>query len=132
MPSSYFDFKDEIKKYIYDRFSKDMRILDIGPGEGTYAQLLSDYKNIDCVEIYQPYIDTYNLTSQYKNVYNINIMDFDFEYYDIIIMGDILEHLSVEDSLKLDVATEAVVKGWVVLQNVECRWDEVIVSQGLL
>jgi hypothetical protein len=30
--------------------------------------------------------------------YNVNILDFEFDHYDIIIMGDILEHLSREDA----------------------------------
>lgn len=101
MPTSYNDFKIDIKEYIYKRYSTNIKILDVGPGIGTYAKLLPDYKNIDCVEIYNPYIEQYNLKSLYKNVFNKNILDFEFEYYDIIIMGDILEHLSVDDSLKL-------------------------------
>lgn len=101
MPTSYNDFKTDIKEYIYKRYSKDVKILDVGPGVGTYAKLLPDYKNIDCVEIYKPYIKQYNLKSLYKNVFNKNILDFDFEYYDIIIMGDIMEHLSISDSQKL-------------------------------
>jgi hypothetical protein len=101
MPTSYLDFKNDIKTYIYKKYKTDIKILDIGPGIGTYANLLSDYKNIDCVEIYKPYIKKFDLKSKYKNVYNKNILDFDFDYYDIIIMGDILEHLSVDDSLNL-------------------------------
>lgn len=115
MPTSYKDFKNQIKEYIYKKYSTDIKILDIGPGLGTYAQLLPDYKNIDCVEIYSPYIEEFNLKSQYKNVFNLNILDFDFEYYDLIIMGDILEHLSPQDSLKL-------------LKKLTTKCDDIIIS----
>ena len=100
-PNSYSDFKDDIKQYIYKKYPKDIKILDVGPGIGTYSKLLPDYKNIDCVEIYEPYVEQYSLNSHYKNVFVKDILDFDFDYYDVIIMGDIMEHLSVEDTLKL-------------------------------
>ena len=101
MPYSYSQFKSEIKDFIYKKYPKDSKILDIGAGCGPYAQLLPDYKNIDAVEIFEPYIIQYNLKSLYKNVFYINILDFDFEYYDLIIMGDVMEHLTTEDALKL-------------------------------
>jgi hypothetical protein len=115
MPTSYSDFKDDIKKYVYKKYSKDIKILDIGPGVGTYAKLLSDYKNIDCVEIYKPYINEFNLNQYYRNVYNMNILDFEFDYYDLIIMGDILEHLDVDNSKKL-------------LDKLLHRCDDIIIS----
>ena len=37
----------------------------------------------------------------YDNIYIENILDFDFEYYDLIIMGDVLEHIELEYSKKL-------------------------------
>ena len=119
MPTSYLDFKKDIKEYIYKKYSTDIRILDIGPGLGTYANLLPDYKNIDCVEIFEPYIAQYNLKEKYKNVFNCNILDFDFEYYDVIIMGDIMEHLSVKDSTKL-------------LKRILKKCDDIIISVPFL
>ena len=101
MPYSYPDFKEDIKKYIYNKYDKNIKILDVGPGLGTYSILLSDYKNIDAVEIYEPYVEKYNLKDKYNNVFISNIIDFDFDFYDIIIMGDLIEHLSVKDSQKL-------------------------------
>lgn len=101
MPTSYLDFKKEIKDYIYRRYNKDIKILDVGPGEGTYYNLLPDYKNMDCVEIYEPYVNQFNLKEKYKNVFVSNILDFDFEYYDVIIMGDILEHIETEKAVEL-------------------------------
>ena len=115
MPTSYFDFKIEIKNYIYNKYDKNIRILDIGPGQGTYAMLLNDYKNIDCVEVYEPYVERFNLNNLYNNVFVSNILDFNFEYYDVIILGDILEHI------ESDIAVELINK----LFN---KCDELIVS----
>ena len=96
MSTSYNIFKNEIKEYICKHFPTNSKILDIGAGYGIYARLLLDYKNIDAVEIYEPYINRFGLKSLYKNVYNIDILDFDFDYYDLIIMGDVLEHIPTE------------------------------------
>lgn len=100
-PTSFGAFKSEIRDYLLNNFNTQTTILDIGAGSGTYSNVLSEYKNIDAVEIYEPYIEKYDLRHKYKNVFLSNATDFDFEYYDIIIMGDILEHLSIEDAQKL-------------------------------
>lgn len=115
MPESYPNFKKEIKEYVINNFPIDSTILDVGPGIGTYATLLHEYTNIDCVEIFQPYIDRYNLSKVYRKTYNANIVDFEYEHYDLIIFGDILEHLSVPDAQK-------------VLKYAYTRCNDIIVS----
>lgn len=103
MPFSNPDFKKEIKEHFYNTFKyyKNIRILDIGAGAGTYAHLLApDYK-MDGVEIFEPYITQYNLRALYNNIYSVDIRDFNLSNYDYFIMGDVLEHLSYEDSVKL-------------------------------
>jgi hypothetical protein len=104
MPGSWPYLREPIKKYLMDTFPKDSKILDIGAGEGTYYNLLSDYfTTFDAVEIWEPYIEEYKLKDKYRNVFNVDIMNFEFNEneYDIIIMGDTLEHLSREDGVKL-------------------------------
>lgn len=84
--------------------NKNIKILDVGPGAGVYQALLGEllgYQNIDCVEIFKDNIEYYNLKKFYKNVYNDDIVNFNFEYYDLIIMGDILEHIKPEVAIKL-------------------------------
>ena len=73
-------------------------ILDIGPGVGTWSKLLPEYFNMDAVEVWAPYVSEFGLKSLYRNVYVESIVTFDFEWYDFIIMGDVLEHLTVEDA----------------------------------
>lgn len=109
MPGSWPYLRPQIREYLTTNFSPESTVLDIGAGEGTYQHLLGDYfDNMDAVEIWTPYISTYNLKQKYKNVFNVNIMDFEFTWYDIIIMGDTLEHLSVEDGMTLiaDISTK--------------------------
>ena len=100
---SFIDFKNEIKHYILKNFlDKNTTILDVGPGTGTYFELLkNDYKNIDCVEIHEPNIIGNNLKEKYRNVFLSDIINFEFNTYDIIIMGDILEHINIEGAQKL-------------------------------
>jgi hypothetical protein len=49
------------------------------------------------VEIYKPFADKLN---GYRQVYNADINGFKYEPYDLIIFGDVLEHLTVENAQK--------------------------------
>jgi SAM-dependent methyltransferase len=73
------------------------RILDVGPGRGIYNRLLKErgYTMLDAVEIYLPYIETFELKKIYNEVFHCDIADFEYSYYDIVIMGDVIEHLHV-------------------------------------
>lgn len=102
MPNSYTYFKKEIKEYFKNNIPTSTKILDVGPGEGTYSKLLRDLGYyMDCVEVYEPYISTYQLKEKYDNVFLDNILNFNTSYYDFIILGDVLEHISTEDAQKL-------------------------------
>jgi hypothetical protein len=99
MPTSFKFFKQEVRDYIVDNVDINKKILDVGPGIGTYSDLLKNHGyDMDCVEIYEPYVINYQLDKKYNNVFTQSIVDFNFDYYDFIIIGDVLEHLSVEDA----------------------------------
>jgi len=99
MPNSYNYFKEDIKQYLVENLSKNAKILDAGPGIGTYSILLKDYGfDMDAVEIYEPYVEKYNLRDKYKNVFVQSIIGFDITPYDFVILGDVLEHISTEDA----------------------------------
>lgn len=99
MATSYSFYKQEIKEYLISKFDNKARILDVGSGEGTYYNLLSDYfKEIDGVEVFKPNIMNFNLKNKYHRIYNIDIKDFKYEKYDIIIFGDIIEHLEIKEA----------------------------------
>ena len=94
MPNSYSYFKFEIRDWIIDNVPTYKRILDVGPGVGTYSGLLRDHGyRSDAVEIFPEYIKKYNLLEQYDNVFIGDICKFDIKDYDFIILGDVLEHI---------------------------------------
>ena len=102
MAYSYSYYKNIIKEYLIENYKPESTILDIGPGCGTYYDLLKDYFTIfDGVEVFTPNINKYNLKDKYRNIYNKDIKDFTFDYYDIIIIGDVLEHLTIEEAQKV-------------------------------
>lgn len=102
MPESYNYFKKEVKNYLREHVLFSDRILDVGPGVGTYSNLLRGFGyKMDCIEIWEPYVHEFNLKEKYDNVFIGNIMDFDISDYQFIILGDVLEHLTKEDGIKL-------------------------------
>ena len=92
-----------VLKYILENIGKDAKILDVGFGSGVYGKLLRAfyYQNIDGVDVYDKNIHEMGLDKIYDNIFIENILDFDFEYYDLIIMGDVLEHIELESAKKL-------------------------------
>lgn len=102
MPYSYDYFKVDVVNHIIKKFPHTTKILDVGAGSGKYGSMLRyNFNHIDAIEIFEPYIDHFNLKSIYNNVYNDNIIGFDIADYDYIIMGDILEHLTIGDAKEL-------------------------------
>ena len=102
MPNSYSYFKSDIKQWFIDNIPTSERILDVGPGQGTYSDLLKGLGyRMDAVEVWAPYVDQFGLRKKYDNVYIADIRDFDIGGYNFIILGDVLEHLSTEDAKSL-------------------------------
>jgi len=102
MAGSYDFFKEDVAKYLKEKFTPNARVLDIGAGGGAYYNYLGDYfKEMDAVEVFEPNIKEYDLESKYNKVFNVDIKDFEYGHYDIIIFGDVLEHLTVKDAQKV-------------------------------
>ena len=100
--TSYMYYKDRVADYLKSKFGRNSTILDVGAGSGTYYNLFHDfYNNMDAVEVFKPNIENYELEKKYREVYNANIKDFKYCDYDIIIFGDIIEHLTVKESQKV-------------------------------
>jgi cyclopropane fatty-acyl-phospholipid synthase-like methyltransferase len=78
------------------------QILDVGAGEGKYGIYLK--KSGGCfvtgIEVFEEYVERFSLHDIYDRVLIGNIVQMvdGLDPYDIIIMGDILEHLSVQDA----------------------------------
>lgn len=103
MPYSDRQTETFLKEFITQNYRSESKLLDIGAGAGANYEILKDYYNIiDCIEVFTPYIERFGLTKKYRNVFNVNVLDFDnFCDYDLLIMGDVLEHLSVVDAISL-------------------------------
>ena len=90
--------KNAIREWILYHCPAQSRILDMGAGGGTYADLLRGLPYIiDAVEIYGAAIPV--LVNKYHSVFHIDLRDFTFfQDYDLVIMGDVLEHLNTNDA----------------------------------
>ena len=100
MPHSYPLYKDSVRNWFLQNVPLDTTILDIGAGCGTYSDLIRGYGyKIDAVEIWEPYITQYDLKNKYGRVYEDDVLNLHLNIlgaYDFYILGDVLEHLSVD------------------------------------
>lgn len=98
--ASYSYFKEDIRDYIKRRHGLNEKILDVGAGDGKWRDLLSEYV-MDGVEVFEPNIERYGLKDKYREVFNVDIKDFQYKWYDVVIFGDVLEHLEVEEAQRV-------------------------------
>lgn len=94
--ASYDYGKEEILNWIRRTFQKGDTCLDVGACDGKWAHLLDGYLRIDACEIFEPNIIQHNLAALYRQVYHADIVDLMYRHYDLIIFGDVIEHMSVE------------------------------------
>jgi hypothetical protein len=81
----------------------DVNVLDIGAGTGKWGKLLKGkVKSVDGVEVWTANIINHRLADHYDNIFSVNMLDFDYskKKYDVMILGDVLEHLTYENALK--------------------------------
>jgi hypothetical protein len=95
---------DLVEDYFRDK--KELRFLDVGPGAGKWQIKINQRFNnakIEGCEIFPKYVEKYNLREKYHKIHISNILDFEWEneYYDVVIIGDVLEHLTIEDANRL-------------------------------
>lgn len=84
-------------------------VVDIGPGSGTYVKLIREDAQccVDAtwigVEIWKPYIEEFKLESRYDQVLNQDVRTVDWAALnpDVVIAGDVLEHMTKEDAVAL-------------------------------
>lgn len=121
MPYSSDEGKQELKVFL-SNVNDVSSVLDIGPGAGTYFDLLSDtFKNARWtgIEVWKPYIERFSLSSKYDIIINDDALKIDWpsmDNYDMIIMGDVLEHMPEHDALRL--INSAVAKSRLVIMSI--------------
>lgn len=104
MPVSDIENKQVARQWI-DLIDATGTVIDIGAGVGTYKALLTDTKaQWVGIEVYQPYIEKYNLTDIYPKVVcaDARYVDYSlFEDVNLVIAGDVLEHMPRNDAIGL-------------------------------
>ena len=92
---SYIYGKPETCAWIREHFTPNSTVLDVGACEGLWRNLLHEYPLMDAVEAFEPNARTLR---GYNRVFCEDIRNFKYDWYDLIIFGDVLEHLSVGDA----------------------------------
>jgi len=102
MPFSYDYFKKEFREHLFNNFRIGIEILDVGAGCGTYGNLLKeDFSKIDAIEIFEPYRKQFKLDDIYRCVYIGDVQELNLFLYDYLIMGDVIEHLPIDNATAL-------------------------------
>lgn len=92
--SSYPYGKTDVCRWIRENFPAEAVILDVGACDGIWHWLLPEYV-MDAVEIFGPNAQR---LEGYRKVYNRDVVRFTYDWYDLIIFGDVIEHMSVSDA----------------------------------
>lgn len=94
-----------VRALVLESFSpRTTQILDVGAGWGKYRDLLAEYPYVDAVEIWRPYVEEERLRHRYRHVWTCDVVDLVGSStwhpgrYDLVVLGDVLEHLSVRDA----------------------------------
>jgi hypothetical protein len=96
--ASYNYGKSNVCAWIRDHFDKDSTIVDMGACDGKWKSLLPEYKNMDAVEVYEPNLQNLWL---YREVFHEDAREFKYDWYDLIIFGDIVEHMTPDEARKM-------------------------------
>lgn len=107
IPASSPEGKDWIYRTLVKLKNHDLnRIIDIGCGAATYYNYYHSLLGGSWtgIEIWEPYIEEYNLNSFYDNIIISDAAEVDYEslgQFDVAFVGDVLEHMSKESALKV-------------------------------
>lgn len=100
MPYSARENDSDVRDFVIE--SNIKRVLDVGPGAGVYSDILREHVDFMlAVEIWKPYISEFNLESKYDKVVHQDIRGCPssfYEAYDLVIFGDVLEHMTEQES----------------------------------
>lgn len=93
-----------VKDYVLTHYGVNDQLLDVGAGQGKYRILLRTYPNVDACEIWEPTVESEGLRDVYRSVYVGDVLnltassDWSSYSYNLVIMGDVLEHMTVDDA----------------------------------
>lgn len=109
MPRSSPEGKDQIRSWSSEIIPKHKKIIDIATGQGTYKNLFSELYNLQgCkwygIEIWPRWIKKFSLKEKYDFFFEEDVRNFDYKShgpFDVAYVGDVLEHMTKEESIKL-------------------------------
>lgn len=90
--------KDIVCGWVRRNFPRNSRILDVGACDGKWKKLLPEYA-MDAVEAWEPHCE--NIKSMYGQVFCKDIAKLKYDPYDLIIFGDVIEHMTISDAQKV-------------------------------
>ena len=93
--SSYGYGKDKVCGWVLANFHAGAEILDVGACDGLWRRLLPQYPAMDAVEAFWP--NAIKLEG-YRHVFTADIRNFEYEHYDLVIFGDVIEHMTVKQA----------------------------------
>lgn len=76
-------------------------VLDVGAGEGTYRTLLDPAPAgsfFTALEVFEPYVREFSLDQLYDKVIVADARYTEFPTADVVILGDVIEHLEFDDA----------------------------------
>lgn len=79
-------------------------VIDVGAGAGIYAEITrraSPDAHITAIEAWQPYIQQFDLKNKYDEVINADVREVESFKADLVIFGDVIEHMSKADAQEL-------------------------------
>lgn len=120
-----------VRQLITELHPPDTTIIDVGAGQGKYRALLTEYENVDAVEVFELYVENNKLRELYRCVYVCDVVDF-VQYSAsqerledaVVVMGDVLEHLTREDAQLVLTYLKAWAREIVVVVPYEYPQDE--------
>lgn len=102
MPTSAYEGRSFFTNHLMDRVDEIRTIVDFGPGEGTYSTLgrhIIPSAEWVGVEVFEPYIERYDLLQKYDDVLIGNMKDIEIDQCDLAIFGDVLEHVTAQEAV---------------------------------
>jgi predicted TPR repeat methyltransferase len=89
--------------------------LDVGAGKGTYADLLKPLGvEMVGIEVWQPYIEEFDLHNKYDGLREGDarreLKTIEDKRFDLVIFGDIMEHMTKEQSLDMWAEAERIAR----------------------
>lgn len=86
--------KPDVCTWVRENFQRGSVLLDVGACDGKWRELLPEY-TMDAVEIFEPYA---RKLKGYRNVFVMDVAEIEYDWYDLVIFGDVVEHMTVEQA----------------------------------